>query len=45
MPHYNLEVENELWKKFKSKCASEGKTILLKLTELIKKYIGEKSNG
>jgi hypothetical protein len=41
MKIYNLKVDNETWKKFKSKCAVEGKTILQKLTEFIKKYIGE----
>lgn len=39
---YNLNVETELWKKFKSKCAAEGKSILEKLTEFIKAYISKK---
>ena len=39
---YNLSVEKELWKKFKSKCASEGKTIVAKLTDFIKTFVGEK---
>jgi hypothetical protein len=39
---YNLSIDKELWKKFKSKCAAEGKTILIKLTEMIKYFVDVK---
>lgn len=36
--YYKLEIETTLWRKFKSKCAQDGKTMLQVLQELIEKY-------
>jgi len=41
MKIYNLKVEDSLWRKFKTKCAAEGKSILSVITEFIQKYVGK----
>lgn len=36
---YRLEIDTTLWRKFKAKCATEGKTMLEVITELISSYV------
>lgn len=36
---YLLEADKELWKKFKTKCASQGKSMLEKIIELITDFV------
>ena len=35
------DIPNELWNQFKSKCASQGKTMLTVIIELITQYISK----
>jgi len=39
--YYKLEVDSTLWRSFKAKCASQGKTMLEVIIELITKYVGK----
>lgn len=39
--YYKLEVESSLWRAFKTKCASQGKTMLEVIIELITKYVSK----
>lgn len=38
---YKLEIESSLWRAFKTKCASQGKTMLEVITELISKFVNQ----
>jgi len=40
--YYKLEIESSLWRAFKIKCATQGKTMLFVIVELIKKYVNQK---
>jgi hypothetical protein len=40
--YYKLKIDSELWKAFKIKCATEGKSMLEVIIYYIKKYVGVK---
>jgi len=40
--YYKLEVDTNIWRKFKAKCAQDGKTMLEKIIEMIEQYVSKK---
>jgi len=38
------EIPDDLWRSFKSKCATQGKTMLRVIIELITKYVNDKES-
>jgi hypothetical protein len=42
MAFYKLEVPDDLWKKFKVKCAIDGISMVGKIIEMITKYVNSK---
>jgi hypothetical protein len=39
---YKLEIDSTLWRAFKVKCATQGKTMLEVIISLIEKYVNQK---
>jgi hypothetical protein len=39
---YKLEIDPTLWRAFKIKCATQGKTMLSVIISLIEKYVNQK---
>lgn len=39
--HYTLVLDTTLWNAFKAKCASQGRSMLSVIVELVTKFVGE----